>query len=256
MTDGLLPAGVILVETFGDTGAAAGIRLFPEEEALIPDVVEERRREFTTVRGCAREALRRLGREPAPLVREGRDGPKWPEGLVGSLTHCVGYRAAAVAPAGTFRAVGIDAEPDAPLPHGVAGRVLGAGERAAVAELGRAGAPVAWDRLAFCVKEAVYKAWHPLTGLPLGWLDAEVSLSADGTFTARVPAGPVPGWPPFPALLRGAWAAGHGLLRVGLAVPAPVPDGGTGPGAAAQAEVRALDVRVTGRLARPLRKLE
>ncbi|WP_405938147.1 4'-phosphopantetheinyl transferase superfamily protein [Streptomyces sp. NBC_00726] len=242
MTAGLLPAGVILVESFGDTGAAAGIRLFPAEEALVADVVAERRREFTTVRGCAREAMRQLGRPPAPLVRKGRDGPVWPAGLVGSLTHCVGYRAAAVAPAGAFRAVGIDAEPNAPLPRGVAGRVLGAGERAAVAELGRAEhRPVAWDRLVFCVKEAVYKAWHPLTGLPLGFPDAEVSLSADGTFTARVPGGgPVPGGPPFPELLRGAWAAGRGLLRVGLAVPAPVPDSGTGPGAAAvQAEVRA-----------------
>ncbi|MEV5601449.1 4'-phosphopantetheinyl transferase superfamily protein [Streptomyces sp. NPDC052299] len=238
-TAGLLPAGVILVESFGDTGDAAGISLFPEEAALVADVVEERRREFTTVRGCAREAMRQLGREPAPLVRKRPDGPTWPEGLVGSLTHCVGYRAAAVAPAGAFRAVGIDAEPDAPLPYGVPGRVLSAGERAAVAELGRAGGPVAWDRLVFCVKEAVYKAWHPLTGLPLGFLDAEVSLSADGTFTARVPGGPVPDGPPFPELLRGAWAAGRGLLRVGLAVPAPVPDGGTGPGTRAQAEVRA-----------------
>ncbi|WP_073964599.1 4'-phosphopantetheinyl transferase family protein [Streptomyces sp. CB02460] len=240
MTAGLLPAGVILVESFGDTGDAAGIRLFPAEEALIADVVEERRREFTTVRGCAREAMRQLGREPAPLVRQGRDGPVWPEGLVGSLTHCVGYRAAAVAPAGAFRAVGIDAEPDAPLPYGLDRRVLTAGEAEAVAELGRAEVPVAWDRLVFCVKEAVYKAWHPLTGLPLGFLDAEVALSVDGTFTARVPGGPVPGGPPFPELLRGTWAAGRGLLRVGLAVPAPVPEGGTGPGAAAvQAEAGA-----------------
>lgn len=42
----------------------------------------------------------------------------WPDGVVGSMTHCDGYRAAAVAHAGEVLGVGIDAEPHFPFPRG------------------------------------------------------------------------------------------------------------------------------------------
>ena len=45
--------------------------------------------------------------------------PLWPAGVVGSITHCDGYRAAAVARATDLATVGIDAEPHEPLPDGV-----------------------------------------------------------------------------------------------------------------------------------------
>lgn len=222
MAHGTLPAGVAFVEAFTDAGDAGSIRLFPEEEAYIAGAVEKRRREFTTVRGCARQALRELGRPPAPLVSEERNAPRWPDGLVGSLTHCLGYRAAALAPADAFRAVGIDAEPDAPLSAEVAARILLPEERDAVAALEREGPPVAWDRLVFCVKEAVYKVWHPLTGRQLSFVDVAVEPRADGTFTARLRVSPPPAGGLPPGVLRGRWAARHELLTVGIAVPAPV----------------------------------
>lgn len=230
MADRPLPVGVAFAEAFTDTGAASSIRLFPEEEAYIAGAVEKRRREFTTVRGCARQALRELGRPPAPLVSEGGNGPRWPDGVVGSLTHCPGYRAAALAPADAFRAVGIDAEPDAPLPAGAAARILLPAERDALAALGRDGPPVAWDRLVFCVKEAVYKVWHPLTGRQLSFLDVEVEPRADGTFTARLRVSPPPAGGRPPEVLRGRWAARHELLTVGIAVPAPGAGTGTADG--------------------------
>jgi len=48
-------------------------------------------------------------------------------GVVGSMTHCAGYRAAAVARARDVVTIGIDAEPHAVLPDGVplTGRWLG-----------------------------------------------------------------------------------------------------------------------------------
>ncbi|MFD3676463.1 hypothetical protein [Streptomyces sp. NPDC058613] len=43
---------------------------------------------------------------------EGRRNPVWPSGIVGSMTHCTGYRAAAVARTGHLVALGVDAEPN------------------------------------------------------------------------------------------------------------------------------------------------
>src|SRR3981081_2727213 len=71
--------------------------LFPEEEAAISRAVEKRRRDFRTVRHCSRRALRELGVPPTAVVPGERRKPVWPPGVVGSLTHCTGYRAAAVA---------------------------------------------------------------------------------------------------------------------------------------------------------------
>jgi 4'-phosphopantetheinyl transferase EntD len=104
--------------------------------------------------------------------------PLWPDGIVGSLTHCEGYRAAAVAPRSLVASVGVDAEPHAPLPAEVLPLVTLAQERA-----GWEGLPgdVAWDRLVFSAKESVYKAWYPLTGQWLGFEDAVVSLRPAGT---------------------------------------------------------------------------
>lgn len=63
MIDQLLPATVASAwarEDLPDT------RLFPEEEAALGDAVDKRRREYTTVRACARRAFTQLGMEPAP----------------------------------------------------------------------------------------------------------------------------------------------------------------------------------------------
>jgi len=46
----------------------ADITLFPQEEAAVAGVADKRRREFTTVRACARDALAALGLPAAPIV--------------------------------------------------------------------------------------------------------------------------------------------------------------------------------------------
>jgi 4'-phosphopantetheinyl transferase EntD len=42
--------------------------LFPEEAVVVAGAVARRRREFATVRACARRALARLGHPPVPLL--------------------------------------------------------------------------------------------------------------------------------------------------------------------------------------------
>jgi 4'-phosphopantetheinyl transferase EntD len=216
----ILPPSAAVAETFTDI---PGIVLFPEEEAAISKAVEKRRREFSTARACARQALAKLGVPAVPIVPGERGAPRWPPGVVGSMTHCPGYRAAAVARASDIVTIGLDAEPDDALPDGVLGAIAAAGEQAMLAHLVAASPPVSFDRLLFSAKESVYKAWYPLTGRWLGFEDAAVTISpGDGRFTARllVP-GPVVNGAALTGF-SGRWLARNGLVVTAIAVPAAI----------------------------------
>jgi 4'-phosphopantetheinyl transferase EntD len=229
MTDELLghlvPATVAAVEAFADTD---GARPHPEEEPLIARAVERRRREFITARACARSALRRWVAEPGPVLAEARGAPIWPKGYVGSLTHCAGYRAAAVGRATEFASIGIDAEPHEALPSEVVGAVMSPAEQAALDRRTADHPDLHWDRMLFSAKESTYKAWYPLTGRWLDFLEAEVrfedgarrSRLADGTFTSRllVP-GPIVGGVAVSAF-EGRWRVDRGLVVAAIVVAA------------------------------------
>lgn len=215
MIEELLPPPITTAEAFVDP---PGATLFPAEEAVIARAVDKRRREFTTARLCARAALARIGVAPAPILPGERGAPGWPAGVVGSMTHCAGYRAAAVARAIEVATIGLDAEPNEPLPEGVLATVASPGERAALDEL-PAGPAVCWDRLLFSVKESVYKAWFPLCRQWLGFEEAEVTIQpATRSFAARLL---VPG--PVVAGVKlsgftGRWLARDGLVMTAIAV--------------------------------------
>jgi 4'-phosphopantetheinyl transferase EntD len=210
----ICPPTVRVVETNIDV---ASVALFPEEVAAIASSVDKRRREFATVRWCARTALAELGVQPAPLVPGERGAPDWPEGVVGSMTHCEGLRAAAVARRRDVVTLGIDAEPDAALPDGVLRIVALPGELEALPD----GGTVSWDRLLFCVKEAVYKAWFPLARRFLGFHEATVAIDESGTFTAQllVP-GPRVGDVEMTGF-TGRWIAENGLLASAIVAVCP-----------------------------------
>ena len=111
-----------------------------------------------------------------PILKGEKGEPCWPDGVVGSLTHCEGYRGAAVAPQGRVRSVGIDAEPHDVLPNGVLDAISLPGERAGLDALPSG---LHWDRILFCAKEATYKAWFPLTRRWLGFEDAHITFTVD-----------------------------------------------------------------------------
>jgi 4'-phosphopantetheinyl transferase EntD len=216
MIEKILPAGVASAEAFTDP---PDIVLFPEEQALLARAVDKRRREFATARSCARRALADLGVAPAPILRGERGAPQWPPGIVGSITHCAGYRAAAVARADDIVTIGLDAEPNGALPDGVLDVVSLPDERARLRDLAAAAPGTSWDRLLFCAKETVYKAWFPLAGRWLGFEDADITINAtEGTFEAHllVPAPTVGGCPL--AGFTGSWLACDGLILTTIAL--------------------------------------
>jgi 4'-phosphopantetheinyl transferase EntD len=210
MIEKILPADVAYAEAFTDPPDVA---LFPIEQAAISNAVEKRRREFTTGRDCARRALAALNIAPAPILPGDRGAPQWPPGIVGSITHCDGYRAAAVAPASQLRTIGLDAEPDEALPRGVLKTISLPQEQARLRDLAAVAPGTHWDRLLFSAKETTYKAWFPLAGTWLGFEEADITINpVDGTFRTRLlVAGPLIDSAPLTGF-TGRWLASDGLL--------------------------------------------
>jgi 4'-phosphopantetheinyl transferase EntD len=242
----LLPPAVAAVESAGHL-PEPGLVLFPVEEAVMYTAGPRRRAEFAAGRLCARAALARLGVPAAPILPGPAGQPRWPAGVTGSITHCAGYRACAVARTMDVAAIGIDAEPDAALPAGLIEMVATGPERAwirrraaarrgaAVAGAGLPGAggpgagqrdaggpgagppAVCWDRLLFSAKEAACKLWYPLTGQWPGLRAAVIGLATTGTFTVCLP-GPGPGAGDRPATrMTGRWLASGGLIVTAIA---------------------------------------
>jgi len=217
----ILPIGVASAEAFDDPPDAV---LYPGEADVISRAVDKRRREFRTVRHCARRALRQLGVPAAAVLPGERGEPQWPAGVVGSMTHCGGYRAAAVAHSSQVRTLGIDAEPHEPLPEGVLDAISLSEERDHLAELAATATATCWDRILFCAKESVYKAWFPLTQRWLGFEDAAVTINpgttdpAAGTFDVQLlVTAPTTTGPPL-THLHGRWLRRDGLVITTVAL--------------------------------------
>lgn len=207
----MLPSSVVAAESAGEaSGAGAG--LFPAEKEAVRTAGPGRQADFTAGRLCARAALARLGVTAAPILRGPAGEPQWPAGVTGSITHCAGYRACAVALTTDVTAIGIDAEPGDPLPAGLLEAVATPSERARIAVLSAASA-VPWDRLLFSAKEAACKLWYPLTGQWPALHDVAASLAVGGTFTARM-RGAGPEACPWPEArrIKGRWVARGGLI--------------------------------------------
>lgn len=183
----LLPEGVEVEERTCDVDLST---LMPQEHAAIAHAVPVRRAEYATVRYCARQALSRLGYPAAPILSGKNREPIWPDGIVGSLTHCDGYRAAAISNSPGVASVGIDAEIHQPLPDGVDKIVTVGGEIQMLARLEAAYPTIRWGRVLFSAKESIYKTWYPLTRAWLDFTECELVIDPErGLFTGhlRVP---------------------------------------------------------------------
>ncbi|MFJ8827892.1 4'-phosphopantetheinyl transferase [Streptomyces sp. NPDC102467] len=223
MIEEVLPSDVAASEAFDDLAPA---ELYPEEAEVVARAVAERRNEFATVRLCARRCLAELGLPPAPVLPGRHGAPRWPDTVTGSMAHCTGYRVAALARTSDIAMLGVDAEPDRPLPAGILEAIALPGEIARLRTLGDTEPGVCWDRLLFSMKEAVYKAWYPATGQRLDFEDADIEVDvADNSFTARIVPSQRPGGSDARGgegeadRLRGRWLARRNLVVAAIAIP-------------------------------------
>ena len=138
MLERILPGGRVVVATEADRdrralpGGGGGARARRSRNGAASS---------SPPRACAREALARLGVPAQPIPTGSRGEPLWPDGIVGSITHCDGYRACAVAAAADWLTIGVDAELDESLPDGLIGDIALPEERRWLEQLarGRAG---------------------------------------------------------------------------------------------------------------------
>lgn len=212
---GVMPSVVATAELYHDPPHLTPL---PEEEPLVARSVAKRRNEFITVRYCARQALGELGQPPVPILKGDKGEPCWPDGFVGSLTHCEGFRGAVVGKQVDVRSLGIDAEPHALLPQGVLEAISLPIERH---QLGALPGELHWDRILFCAKEATYKAWFPLTHRWLGFEDAHITFSVDGagdsgTFESKILIDPAAESGPPLTALTGRWTVRGGLALTAI----------------------------------------
>ncbi|MYS25239.1 4'-phosphopantetheinyl transferase EntD (siderophore biosynthesis) [Streptomyces sp. DvalAA-14] len=250
MIEHVVPATVRSRVVYGD--ALDQAPLYPQEAEAVARAVAKRRGEYAAGRACARAALAELGHPPGPILREAERGaPVWPAGVVGSITHTDGYRAAAVARTEDVLTLGIDAEPHGPLPEGVLDVILATpAERAALDGHTARRPGIHWDRLLFSAKETVYKAWYPFHRRMLGFTEAELLFDQDagqdagqgadrdmgqdigqgagaggrtgarGTYTARllIP-GPLLAEGVGPSVFTGRWIVRGGYVATAVVVP-------------------------------------
>jgi 4'-phosphopantetheinyl transferase EntD len=145
-------------------------KLFPCESVALRNAASVVRRRSGTARVVARSLLRGLGSSSLELPRASSGAPRWPKGFVGSLSHDSDFAVAAVAIQRSMNSVGIDIEPNSPLRPELLDLVASPAERAQL------GGDLLSARLLFSIKEAVYKATHPLDGQFLDYTDVEVDL--------------------------------------------------------------------------------
>jgi 4'-phosphopantetheinyl transferase EntD len=146
--------------------------LRPDEAGAFQSAVAEVRRQSGTARIIARSLLELIGLPPSSLPRSRSGAPVWPPGIVGSLAHDDTMAVAVIARSCDVAAVGIDIEPDEPLPLDLAAVVATLSERQLYDQA------LLSSRRLFAAKEAVFKATFPLDGVFLDFHDIEVDFAA------------------------------------------------------------------------------
>ena len=200
--------------------------LTSEEAAVVASAVEGRRTQYAAGRQCAHQALELLESSVAtadhgnwagqPILPDGKRAPRWPEGVLGSISHTDGYAVAAVTPGtdhGRSSTLGIDAEQLGRVTDELHDRLFLPAERERLDKLDAVARDAA-STLMFGAKEAFYKAQYPVTEAWVGFHDVE--LLPDPNDTQRFVLHPATG---LEALGRFVWPlAARGVVHDGIAV--------------------------------------
>ena len=152
MAQALAPMGAVLEVAIIDQHSD---ELLPEERQLVESWASHRQREFASGRMCARRALDSLGVGFAGLLPDADGIPQWPEGVVGSISHCRGVAMATVANSADCRLLGLDLEKINRLRAGAINKVLHPIEKSF------ASSDQLKASILFSLKEAFYKAQFP-----------------------------------------------------------------------------------------------
>lgn len=177
---GDLLQGLPLVSREGDPRELGpNANVWPEERQAVARAVTKRQNEYFATRHLARLALAELEVTAGPILNNEDRSPRWPQGVVGSLTHTDTWCGVAVTKTElALRSVGIDLERTGSVSPEVAKRILSERELRETTS-----ADVA---VRFSAKEAYYKAIYPFVRRYIGFTEVEVSLLNERQFEVRV----------------------------------------------------------------------
>ena len=154
-----------------------------------PPAARKRQAEFLAERLCHRKALQQqTGLADLPTQQANSRIPLWPLHSCGSMTHSQGICAAIVGNSKIWQSLGLDLEK--PMPQARAQRlaraILTSDEYATYCELDTAQQAQRLT-LTFSLKESLFKALNPLTGMYFGFQDAQVvAIDSASTGHARL----------------------------------------------------------------------
>jgi phosphopantetheine--protein transferase-like protein len=177
---GDLVQGLPLVSREGDPRAIGpSASVWPEEREAVQRAVAKRQNEYFATRHLARLALAELAVPASPLLNHEDRSPRWPAGVLGSLTHTDVWCGVAVAKSEqTLRSVGIDMERLGSVSPDVAARIFSEWELSHANESDLA--------IRFSAKEAFYKAIYQFVRRYVGFREVEIELVTDRAFNIRV----------------------------------------------------------------------
>ena len=203
-------------------------RLHPDDAAHARTLHGFRQNEFVGGRLALGVVFQELGLRPTSIPQDVHGAPVLPAGLVGSITHKKDLAVAIVArtpgssvatldkggsgdvgASGPSLGIGIDLEDLDRAREGIAERVLRPEELEAVAELP---GHRKWVDVAtrFALKEAVYKGLHPFVQRYVGFAEASVRTSPDGTDEVTLHLTDAEG--PYVVDARHTWIEGPGAV--------------------------------------------
>ena len=155
-----------------------------EELAVLhPSSVAKRRETFRMGRSAAHRALQALDADTQPILAGPLRDPRWPDGILGSISHTDDVGMALVAPADETDGVGIDIERRRDAPE-LVGQVLRPEELGWIEDRPADQRPDLVMAV-FSAKETIFKAFFPRVRVFFGFEAASLEPIHDG-FRARL----------------------------------------------------------------------
>lgn len=155
--------------------------IFEEEQKLIERSCKKRRQEFKAGRIQAQNILRRLGVKRSPILSGKLRDPLWPEGIVGSISHCDKYCLVAAAKTKDYCSIGIDIENNDPLPGDLERFVCTPIEIEWIRSLKGKDSLLSWSKIIFSAKESAYKCISPILQNFIDFKEAQITFTWPGT---------------------------------------------------------------------------
>lgn len=154
-------------------------------ECLHPDEVHYGQQQTPSVRKSfllGRLAIRAALGNEQPCLKDSYGRPTLPSSHLGSISHKGSLGVALIAPSLPMTGIGVDIERQETNRRSIAKKVLTQREIQSIGRLENV-SPDQEVLLRFSLKEAIYKAAHPLINQYVGFQEAEVTPMEDGTAT-------------------------------------------------------------------------